>query len=277
MPEILLVDNGSKRAQATLSLRGLAGRLQALTGKVIAPVSLLHSDSIPAAALDGQPALTLAPYLRHRLASGQRDFLLLPLFFGQSRALTSYIPDTANTLRADFGDFQLRTAAPLCPLPQGEPRLVDILADNLAQCRKQAGRPFEQVFLVDHGSPIRPVTAVRNWLAGELSRRLDAGIGLTQAAMERRPGREYDFNGPLLADALDAYASTHPRASIAVAMQFLAPGRHAGPDGDVVDICRGIEQRHQGFSIRISPLMGGHPLLIEILSDRLNQQSQDHS
>jgi hypothetical protein len=246
---------------------------------------LLHADSIPAAELGGQPAHTLAPYLRQRLASGERDFFLLPLFFGQSRALTSYIPDTAAALRADFGDFQVRTAAPLCPLPQGEPRLVDILADNLAQCSQhksgqesgkgsgqrsgQTERPVQHVFLVDHGSPIRPVTAVRNWLAGELARRLDPSIGLTEAAMERRSGKEYEFNGPLLAEALAAHASAHPQVKVAVAMQFLAPGRHAGPDGDLVDICRDIEQRHPGFSITLSPLLGGHPLLIEILADRL--------
>jgi sirohydrochlorin ferrochelatase len=269
MPDILLVDNGSKRAEASLSLRQLAAGLQARVGRPITPVSLLHSDSIPASALHGSPALTLAPYLREQLTRDHRAFIVLPLFFGRSRALTSYIPDTVAALRVDFGDFRLDTAPPLCPLPQGEPRLVDILSDNLARCRAQAERPLEQVFLVDHGSPIQPVTAVRQWLAAALAPRLDAGIGLTEAAMERRPGKDYDFNGPLLAEALERHANAHPTASVAVLMQFLAAGRHAGADGDVVNICREVTQRHPGFSIQLSPLMGSHPRLIDILADRL--------
>ncbi|WP_328985696.1 sirohydrochlorin chelatase [Thiorhodovibrio winogradskyi] len=275
MPNILLVDNGSKRADATLSLRELATRLQARAADPVEPVSLLHSDAIPPHQLNDQPARTLAPYLRRQLESGQRDFLIVPLFFGASRALTSFIPETAAALRRDFDDFRLRIAPPLCPLPRGEPRLVEILVDNLAQCRLQASRSPEHVFLVDHGSPIARVTAVRNWLAKQLVRRLGDRVGLTEAAMERRPGREYDFNGPLLSDALATHARAHPRARVAVAMQFLAAGRHAGPDGDVVTICRDIEARHPGFSISLSPLMSTHPLLIDILIDRMHAEHRD--
>ncbi|EIC22505.1 sirohydrochlorin chelatase [Thiorhodovibrio frisius] len=275
MTQILLVDNGSKRPHATISLRALAARLQERCGQRVMPVSLLHSDSVPPAALHGHPAITLVPHLRAQLEVGHRDFLVVPLFFGQSRALSRFIPDTITALSAEFGAFTLSTADPLCPLPQGEPRLVSILEDNLTWCRRWAERPPQQVFLVDHGSPAPEVTAVRNWLAGPLGERISDWAGLTEAAMERRSGSEYDFNGPLLADALDAYASAHPQASVAVAMQFLAAGRHAGPDGDVVAICRDIEQRHQGFSICLSPLMGGHSLLVDILHDRLCGANQD--
>ncbi|MBK1647941.1 sirohydrochlorin chelatase [Rhabdochromatium marinum] len=274
MSQILLVDNGSKRAEANLSLRALAARLQTHTQAPVNPVSLLHADAIDAAALNGQPAQIFAPYLRRQLANGQRDFLVVPLFFGQSRALTHFIPDTAAALRKEFGAFRLRLAPPLCPLPQGEPRLVEILVDHLQICRSQAQQPPEHVFLVDHGSPLPQVTAVRHWLAQQLAERIHDWADFTEAAMERRPGQEYDFNGPLLADALESHACVHPKASIAIAMQFLAAGRHAGPDGDIVNICRDIQQRHPDFHISLSPLMGGHPRLLDILRDRLNFLAQ---
>lgn len=269
MPQIVLLDNGSKSPEATRSLRELAARLQARSGERIEPVSLLHSDSISPAALHSRPAQTLEPYLHAQLKIGQQEFLILPLFFGLSRALTRFIPDTCDALSAKFGAFCLQTAAPLCPLPHGELRLVDILEDNLTHCRNRSHRPLQQVFLVDHGSPIPEVTAVRNWLARQLGERISPWAELSEAAMERRPGSDYDFNGPLLADALDAHARAHPKACVAVAMQFLAAGRHAGPNGDVVGICRDIEQRHPGYRISISPLMGKHPLILDILHDRL--------
>lgn len=273
MPQIVLIDNGSKRADATLSLRSLASRLEARVQAPVAPVSLLHSDAIAPEALDGRPAETFKPYLRRALQQGVREFLLIPLFFGPSRALTSFVPETAEALRAEFGDFSLRLAPELCPLPNGEPRLAEILFANLEACRAALGAHPDQVILVDHGSPIPQVTAVRHWLAGRLAERLSTHLSetlaVTEAAMERRPGKDYDFNGPLLSDALASIAHAKPSGSVAIAMQFLAAGRHAGPGGDVATICREAEERHPGLRIAISPLMGSHPLLIDILSDRL--------
>ncbi len=269
MPKILLVDNGSKRVDATLTLRTLALKLQGRIKRQIEPVSLLHSDTIPPTEFHDRPAQTLAPYLRSQLEAGHRAFLILPMFFGLSRALSRFVPDTVAALSEEFGSFELDMAQPLCPLPQGEPRLVEILSDNLAHCRAQALHPPEHVFLVDHGSPLPQVTAVRNWLAQGLSQRIGSWAGLTEAAMERRAGPDYDFNGPLLAQALETYASAHPNASVLIAMQFLAAGRHAGGDGDIVHICRDMQQRHPGFCIRLSPLMNAHPLLVDILEDRL--------
>lgn len=269
MARILLVDNGSKRADATRSLHALAARLQARCGCLIEPVSLLHSDSLPAAAFNGREPRTLAPYLQGALHEGAREFLILPLFFGQSRALSGHVPQIVERLRAEFGPFDLDIAEPLCPLPQGEARLVNMLEDCLASSRAQAEVPPSHVILVDHGSPDARVTAVRNWLARELAERIRAWAGLSEAAMERRAGPDYDFNGPLLADALHTYACAHPEGSVLLAMQFLAAGRHAGPDGDVARICQEIQQRHPGFRIGLSALLGTHPLLVDILHDRL--------
>lgn len=266
MPQILLVDNGSKRPGATRSLRALAERLAARLHQPVAPVSLLHADGIAPALLGGRPAQILAPYLRDQLRLGEGDFTLLPLFFGQSRALTRFIPETVAALQHEYGVFSLRVAEPLCPLPQGEPRLAEILHDHLSTSCQPI--PPEQIILVDHGSPIPRVTAVRNWLAQALSQRI-SDIPISEAAMERRAGPEYDFNGPLLSEALEQQARAKPNIRIALAMQFLSAGRHAGEDGDVARICQAVAQRHPGVRITRAPLMGTHPLLVEVLAERL--------
>ena len=93
--------------------------------------------------------------------------------------------------------------------------------------------------------------------------------GLTEAAMERRPGPEYDFNGDLLDLVLHRLAAADPITPVIVAMLFLAPGRHAGPGGDIAAICAAAQADCPGFQAHPTPLVGSHPALIEILADRL--------
>ena len=81
-PATLLLDNGSLEPAATLALRELAGQLSSRLGLTVAPVSLLHSSVIDPAALGGQPAEILVPALERRLAAGQTEFVIVPLFFG---------------------------------------------------------------------------------------------------------------------------------------------------------------------------------------------------
>ena len=268
-PEIMLVDNGSRRAAATLSLRGIAAGLTAACGRPVNAVSLRHSDAVPAEQLDGARAQTLEGFLRARLGQGQREFVVLPLFFGLSRALTKAIPELVAELVEDFGAFELRVAGVLSPLPQGEPLLADILADNVRRASTGMGSEVDRVILVDHGSPVPEVTAVRSRLAEMLRERLDPKVRLEQAVMERRPGAEYDFNGELLEKKLDACVPAGSAANLVLAMMFISPGRHAGPGGDIEAICAEAQTRHPGLQLAISPLIGEHPLLIDILKARL--------
>ncbi len=270
MRSVLLIDNGSKRAASTLNLRRLAAMLSGRVGERVLPVSLLHSSQVPAARLASLPADTLEPTLRRQLTEGRRDFLLVPLFFGRSRALTQLVPTIGRDLSAEFGPFGLSMAPELCPLPAGEPRLVEILADNVQEAARTTGvaRPA-RVVLVDHGSPIPEVNAVRRWLADRLGQRLGPQVAVEQAVMERRPGPEYDFNGELLLDALHRMAGLDPRTPVILAMLFLSAGRHAGPGGDIAVILERIEAAHPGFRAYPSPLVGSHPALIEILTSRL--------
>jgi sirohydrochlorin ferrochelatase len=269
MRSILLVDNGSSRPDSTLNLRRLSARLAERVGEPIRPVSLLHADRVAAERLNGQPAEILAPTLRRLVSEGVRDLRLLPLFFGPSRALTQFVPEMAAEVAAECGPFRLEIAPELCPLPGGEPRLVEILADNLDAVARSAGIAPKRVVLVDHGSPIAEVTAVRRWLALGLAGRLGPDVRLEEAVMERRPGPEYDFNGPLLEDLLSRLAETDRETPILLSMLFLSAGRHAGSDGDIAQICVGIERRFPGMRIEVAPLVGSHPGLIEILASRL--------
>jgi sirohydrochlorin ferrochelatase len=259
----LLVDNGSLAPAATLALRGLAVQLAARLGRPVAPVSLLHSAGIDPTALNGEPAELLFPALERRLAAGPDHFIILPLFFGPSRALTDYVPENLARLRGKFPALRLKIAPPLHAAHDN--RLAQILARHIRDELDSSND--SRVVLADHGSPVAAVTAVRNELAQQVTGLLGARVAaVAPASMERRAGPDYDFCRPLLADLL----TTPPwhAGRVIVAMQFLLPGRHAGPAGDVAEICRAAEAAHPALKTRMTKLVAEHPLLLDILADR---------
>jgi sirohydrochlorin ferrochelatase len=272
---LLLLDNGSRRPAATLNLRRLARHLGERLGSEVQPVSAQHSSRIPPEQLDGVPAQTLEPFLRQHAAAGERSFGIVPLFFGPSRAISAFVPEVASRVAAEHGPIEIRVAEPLCPLPVGEPLLVDILADNVRAAREGLGSTAADVLLVDHGSPLPAVTAVRHWLAEHLSAELSQGAGgglqVSEAVMERREGAEYAFNGRLLAEILadiGGSASLQQPRHVVLAMQFISPGRHAGAGGDIAEIVAEAEAAHRGLSVHISRLMGEHPRFVDVLAAR---------
>jgi sirohydrochlorin ferrochelatase len=270
MPLIVLLDNGSSRPQSTLSLRRLAAALGERVGETVHPVSLMHAGKVPAEALDGVPADTFEPWLRARADAGQRSFLVVPLFFGPSRALTGFIPDKAAEVARDAGPLDVRVADVLCPHPQGEPLLTAILCDNLQRAADTAGLRPSRAVLVDHGSPIPEVTRVRRTLARDMRERLGPGVRLEEAVMERRSGSEYDFNGALLEDVLRRLAEEDPATPVILAMLFMFAGRHAGPGGDVEQIYRRVEAEFPGLRVHQSELVSTHPALLDILEARVH-------
>lgn len=255
----LLVDNGSLEPAATVRLRELAGSLAGRIGEPVAPVSLLHSSGIAPERLQGVPAEILEPALARRAEQGTFDFIVVPLFFGPSRALTEYLPDRAAHLRKRFPAIRVIVAEPL--YRPDDARLADILAEHV----REVGTP-ERTVVVDHGSPVREVTDVRNALAAQVSRRLGVGSRVAVACMERRPGADYDFAGPLLLDLLRS--PDWREGPVTIAMQFLLPGRHAGPAGDIARICADAQAASPGLRPRMTRLVGEHPGLIDILADR---------
>lgn len=258
-PLTLLVDNGSLAPAATLRLREIASALAARIGEPVAPVSLLHSSTVAAAELDGTPAEILEPALARRARKGAREFLIVPLFFGSSRALTGYLPARVAALRAKWPELRVRLAPTL--FRDGDARLAQILADHV-----RAAGAAARVALVDHGSPVPEVTAVREALAAQLRELLGPSVEMAGCCMDRRPGAAFDFNGPLLADLLARDGWN--RGRVTIARQFLLPGRHAGASGDVAEICRAAEANSPGLATQLTPLVGEHPRLVEILADR---------
>ena len=260
-PLTFLMDNGSLEPAATLGLRRLAAQLGERLGTRVDPVSLLHSSAVPAEKLGGTPAEILEPALERRLAARQHEFLIVPLFFGPSGALTDYLPKRLAHLRAKHPALSVHVAAPL--FAPGDDRLARILADQV----RALGASSRRVALVDHGSPAKAVTEVRNELACQLAGQLGADYTVAPASMERREGAEYDFCEPLLEKLLRSPGWN--AGEVVVAMQFLLPGRHAGPDGDVAEICRTTETASAGtLRTTMTGLVGEHPLLVDILADR---------
>jgi len=273
-PTVLLVDNGSLQPAATLNLRRLAAALSAKIGEPVAPVSLLHSSAIEPAALDGLAAEILEPAVRQRYATGVRTFLIVPLFFGPSAALTDYIPQRAKALAETLPGLTVTLATPVVdPQTPDDGRLCAILAAHVRTCASahRLARPW--VILVDHGSPQAAVAAVRDLVGRQLARALgrDAEI-VVAASMERREGTAYDFNEPLLARALSDVAGE----GIVVPL-FFSPGRHAGPGGDIEEICAEAERARPGLRVHLTRLVGEHPLLVAILADRARAASERRS
>jgi sirohydrochlorin ferrochelatase len=265
---VLLVDNGSLEPAAVLRLRALADALGGRLGRTVEPVSILHADRVPAAQLGGRAAEVLEPALRRRLEAGVSDFVLVPLFIGPTRALSEFVPLAVERLRPEFPAFKLRVAEPLHGA--GDDLLARILADQsmvvLPVDSATAGKV--RVAVVDHGSPVRAVAAVRDQVAAQLAVRLRGRVAeVAPCSMERRPGSEYDFNEPLLGHLL----ATAPwnQGQVVVAHLFLLPGRHAGPGGDIAQICQAAEKA-SGGNLRITRtgLLGDHPLLLDVLHDR---------
>ncbi len=269
-PVCFLFDNGSLRAESTQSLRRVAAALAGRTAREVRAVSLLHSSRVPAEELGGRPALLMEPALREFLAAeptGAAD--LLPLFFGPGTALTEYVPGRVAELRRQYPAARLRLARALVdPGTPDDRRVARMLADQVRAAAEGAGWRRPKVLVVDHGSPTRAVTAVRDHLGGQLRAELAGeaeAVGV--ASMERRVGTEFDFNEPLLAAALRL--PPFDRGEVVVALQFLSPGRHAGPDGDIAAICLAAEAASPGLRTRMTAPLASHPLLIEVLAERL--------
>lgn len=267
-PCVLLVDNGSLEPAAILQHRALADALGGRLGRTVEPVSILHADRVPAAELGGRAAEVLEPALRRRLEAGVSDFVLVPLFIGPTRALSEFVPLAVERLRPEFPGLQVRVADPLHG--ENDDRLARILADHVATVVTpgSATSGGVRVAVVDHGSPVRAVSAVRDQVAAQLAQRLGGRVAaVAPCSMERRPGAEYDFNDPLLGHLLAA--APWNQGHVVVAHLFLLPGRHAGPGGDIAQICQAAEKA-SGGSLRITRtgLLGDHPLLLDILHDR---------
>ncbi len=269
-PTIALLDNGSLRPAATLALRSTAAALGARLGRAVAPVSLLHSAKIPAAELDGVAAETFGLWLRRVAEAGATEVVVVPHFLGPSRALTEYLPERVAKLGETWPELRVRVARALGEDGAGVGVLAQVLEDRVRERIAVGPGTAAAVAVVDHGSPEPLVTAVRDAVAARLCERLAGAVqAVAPCSMERRQGDEYAFADPLLEVLLDRPPFDSGR--VVAAMLFLAPGRHAGPAGDVAQICRAAEARHPGLQVEMTELLGGDPRIVELLARRFGE------
>lgn len=271
LPCTLLVDNGSYRAESTLGLRRLAAGLGAEVGHEIHPVSLLHSTRVAPEDLGGVRAEIFEPFVkRQHQEHGVSSFLVVPLFFGHSAAIYEYLPQRLVVLREEFPDLELRLAPCLVDLDDpSDTGVAEILAGLVRRkaAEQQLVRPA--VTLVDHGTPRLAVNKVRNFLADQLQALLRENASVVAASsMERREGEEFAFNEPLLEKLL---GSSGFEREVILSMLFMSPGRHAGPGGDIAEICAECEGTHPGLRTHMSDLFASAPDVVPLLGKRFWQ------
>ena len=260
---IALIDNGSLEPAAHRNLRAVAAALSERAGVPVAAVSWKHSDRIPARDLGGAPAWTLGPWVRAQKAGGRREFLFVPFFISAQGAIGSALRRDLEKLSAEAGGFDFSFTPGLADSLGAI--VVERVRDTIAAC----GLDRPPVIVVDHGGPSRASAELRNAVAAELRGALGPRAGrVAPASMESPDGPEYAFNRPLLSEQLAAPGNN--RGDVVLALLFLSPGRHAGPDGDIARIVREAETRSPGLRCRLSGLVGTHPLAIETLARQLH-------
>ncbi|MBK1835578.1 sirohydrochlorin chelatase [Roseibacillus ishigakijimensis] len=268
----LITDNGSYRPESTFSLRSLAKRLGQRVGHKIHPVSLLHSTKIDAADLDGVPAEIFEPFIKKKRKEGVHRFLVTPMFFGPSAAITEYLPQRVTALRENgWPELEVQVAPCVVdPSQATDTRMAQILADQILATREAQSLRNPAVAVVDHGAPRIKVTEVRNHLASQVRDLLSAEDfpQVTACSMERREGDEYAFNEPLLENLL---GSEGYREEVIVSMLFASPGRHAGPGGDVAQICQEAAREHPSLHWHMTGLVAEHEGLIDLLAERFHE------
>lgn len=247
---VALIDNGSLEAAAHVRLRSLAAALSDRTGVKVHPISWKHSDRVPAAQLSGVPGETLAPAVRRHVAAGERSFLFVPFFISPQGAIGSVLRRDLELLQAETGGFDFDFTAGLA---EGG-ALAPIIADRVREI-STAGSGETPVVLVDHGGPSATSARLRDRVAHEVASIL--GRTVHPCSME-------GDHPPLLADLLAAPGFAG--RDVIVAQLFLSPGRHAGPGGDIEEICRSSPARCQR-----TELVGDHPRVAEVLSAALRR------
>ncbi len=261
-PLVLLVDVGSRQAAAFQGLLAKADELARRTGRRVEAASLQFADQAPGLPQGTAATRVLAGKLGELRDRGVTDLTVLPWILGPSAAAARVLP---GILATSGSGLSIRRAEVLAPAPEpAPPELVEALAGLVEEV---GPAPGASVIVVDHGSPDPQVTAVRDRAARALADRL--GRSVVAASMERRPGPEYAFADPLLADALRAPGIRG--CEVVLARLFLAAGRHAGPGGDLDRIVAEARAQDPGLSVRVPARIGDHPALLDLLVRRLRE------
>jgi hypothetical protein len=263
--KIALIDNGSLEPAAHSGLRAAAVAIGALAEVHVDAVSWKHSDQIPSYALADGPAVTVAPWILEQVASGEREFLFIPFFISPQGAIGSSLRRDLDALRQDTDGFEYSFIDGLTAETLGA-----IVADRVRETAAAANIEFPKVIVVDHGGPSPASALVRGKVASAALSKLGAEVGsLTAASMESPDGPQFEFNRPLLAEALRSPGLSN--GNVIVAPLFLSPGRHAGPGGDLAVIAGEAQARSPGLRCIFTGLVGTHPKAIAELASSLQR------
>jgi hypothetical protein len=278
---VALIDNGSLEPAATRNLRVVATELSATLELTVHPVSWKHSDRIPLAALDGDaPGTTLAAFVRTHLALGESRFVFAPFFISAQGAIGSALRTELETLQREHATTPFEFTFTTGLADAGV--ISQIVASRVRETMDVASLDGPPVVVVDHGGPSPASATLRNHLATEVAALLGTEVSsVTAASME---GGDHAHNHPLLAEALatlspvasTSLASVARSGDVVVALLFLSPGRHAGPGGDIAQICGAAEAATPTLRCHLTDLVGTHPLAAPALAAALRATLSHH-
>ncbi len=269
LPICLLIDNGSLRPEAVLTLRKVAERLSDSSDFMVIPLGLLHSNKINSKELNGENAQTIETFLTSPLGQKQIEFLVLPLFLGPSLGITDWLVGKLDEWKSKNHDRSYTILD--CLHKYEDLRLAKALASEIDRAVKRERLSSPMIAMVDHGTPVIEVNRVREKVGNDL--RIILGYdesNISTCAMERRGGDKYSFNDPLLENLLLNWAKSGAR-EIVVALFFLLSGRHAGKNGDLVKICDGVIEKYPKVKIFLTNPLAEHEIIFDILKDRLKE------
>jgi hypothetical protein len=264
--EYFLIDNGSLRPGSILQMRKIAARLSEVSGYTVRPFGLMHSHKVDPTRLNNRPAHSMQEFLLSQEANEVEEIRALSFFLGPSLAITDWLPENLQIWKEQNPDCRnFRILAPL--YKSGDDRLARAMTELCREQIKSSGFESPAVAMVDHGTPLPEVNQVREDVGQQMKERMGSGIArFSTCAMERRPDPQYDFNDPLLENLLQKWMNEGIR-EVVVSQFFLLPGRHAGPGGDLAQICQPFID--QGMKICRTENLGSHSLVEEILIDRI--------
>jgi hypothetical protein len=238
--KICLVDNGSVRAHAALFTRALARKLGDCIGLEVTACSLDYSHRIDPGLLRGKPVPLLLSLLRSWAADpGCRGVWVLPLLWVNGGAIHARLAEQLQTAQALRPDIVWQ----LCPAVAGSTEggieeVVRMLRWAVEAGFERCPQQAPTLLLVDHGSPHRAAALLRDRVAARMEQVLEGRVRrVLPCSMERRPGPDYAFNEPLLADLLDALPVGPEAGPYWLLRFFLQPGKHSGKGGDIDRIC----------------------------------------
>jgi sirohydrochlorin ferrochelatase len=284
-PAVVLVAPATSAPAYAHALHELAGKVSALAGFPVKTAFLSRADEdstalgkIIAAAGVGDAGVGTAG-TSAAAAAGAGAVCVVPLFISHFQE-----PEF-------FATHGIRCAPPIASADcDGHERLARILAANATPllppatatataATAAAAAPAPLLLLVDHGNadaanlPLRESLARRTQTllseaaakaaaATSPSATVPAAATVHTCSMRPFPGAP----GPFLADLLNAPALQN--VATVVLPQFLFPGRHAGPSGDIEKICAAAQSRFPARRICVAPLIGEHPDFARLIADK---------